>query len=190
MTPSARPAPTRRGRCPRTPGVFVPKGSDIVLSPRGLRLIGRTLPCTIGRSGVQIDKREGDGATPTGIHRIVGMLYRPDRIAQPTPWAAPIRPRDLWCDAPDHPDYNHLVSEPFAASHEGLRRADPLYDLVILTDWNWPDAAPGQGSAIFIHRWRRPGFPTEGCIALRPDHLRWLATRIEPGTRLIVRPQP
>ena len=67
-----------------------------------------------------------------------------------------------------------------------LRRADPLYDLVLLTDWNWPDATPGRGSAIFLHRWRRPGFPTEGCIAFRPDHLRQIAALAAPGTRLIV----
>ena len=161
----------------------------MVLTPGGLRFLGHTLPCTIGRGGVRADKREGDGATPVGAHRIVGMLYRPDRIARPTDWAVPIRPGDLWCDDPDHEDYNLMVRAPFQASYETLRRADPLYDLVILTDWNWPFAEHGRGSAIFMHRWRRPGAPTEGCVALRPDHLRWLAARIEPGTRLVVPPQ-
>lgn len=154
----------------------------------GLRFRGRRFPCTIGRGGIRADKREGDGATPAGVHRIVGMLYRPDRIARPASWAEPIRPGDLWCDASGHPDYNHLVRQPFSASHEVLRRADPLYDLVLVTDWNWPAAQAGQGSAIFLHRWRRPGAPTEGCIAFRPDHLRWVARHIAPGTRLIVQP--
>lgn len=190
MSDSAAPPPTGRGLRPRTPEVFVPRGTDIVVSPTGLRFLGRRLPCTIGRGGVRADKREGDGATPAGIHRIVGMLYRPDRLVPPAGWAAPILPGDLWCDAPDHADYNLLVRAPFAASHEALRRADPLYDLVILTDWNWPFAVPGRGSAIFLHRWRRPGAPTEGCVALRPDHLAWLAGRIAPGARLVVRPQP
>ena len=116
------------------------------------------------------------------------MLYRPDRIARPAVWATPIRIGDLWCDDPVHKDYNHKVRSPFTASHERLWRTDRLYDLVILTDWNWPSAKPGKGSAIFIHRWRRPGYPTEGCVALRPDHLRWIAARIVPGTRLIVYP--
>lgn len=79
-----------------------------------------------------------------------------------------------------------MVRAPFAASHERLRRTDRLYDLVILTDWNWPHAERGAGSAIFIHRWRRPGVPTEGCVGLRPDHLRWIAPRIRYETRLIV----
>ncbi|MEP1651792.1 MAG: L,D-transpeptidase family protein, partial [Paracoccaceae bacterium] len=129
---------------------------------------------------------EGDGGTPIGVHRIVGMLFRPDRISQPAPWAIPIRPGELWCDDPHHEDYNQLVKAPFKGRHETLRRADPLYDLVLLTDWNWPKANPGRGSAIFMHRWRRPGFPTEGCVGLRPDHLMWLARCITPETRLIV----
>ncbi|WP_413720673.1 L,D-transpeptidase family protein [Silicimonas sp. MF1-12-2] len=162
----------------------------MVLNPGGLLFHGRRFPCTIGRGGVSDAKREGDGATPAGIHRIVGMLYRPDRMARPTDWAVPIRLGDLWCDDPAHEDYNLMVRAPFSASHERLRRADPLYDLVILTDWNWPYAERGRGSAIFMHRWRRPGAPTEGCVALRADHLAWIATRIGYDTRLIVRPQP
>ena len=162
------------------------KPSDMVLTPKGLRFNGRLYPCSIGRGGISTNKREGDGATPFGTHGIIGMLYRPDKMARPTDWALPIHPGDLWCDAPDHQDYNLMVRAPFEASAEALRRADPLYDLVILTDWNWPFAQPGRGSAIFIHRWRRPGAPTEGCIALRPDHLLKIAKSIRYETRLIV----
>ena len=160
---------------------------DLVLCPRGLRFAGRYFPCTVGKGGLSDRKAEGDGATPRGVHRLVGMLYRPDRMAQPASWAVPIRPGDLWSDDARDADYNQMVRAPYAASHEVLRRADPLYDLVILTDWNWPYAVPGRGSAIFIHRWRRPGYPTEGCIGLRPEHLRWIAPRIRFETRLIVR---
>lgn len=162
--------------------------ADMVLTPRGLRFGGRVYPCTIGKGGLSRTKREGDGATPVGLHHVVGMLYRPDRIAPPAPWATPIGPRDLWSDASGQPDYNHHVRAPYAHSHEALRRADPLYDLVIVLDWNWPDAVAGAGSAIFMHRWRRPGYPTEGCVALRPDHLVQVAARISIGTRLIVPP--
>lgn len=158
----------------------------MVLTPTGLRFMGRVFPCTIGRGGIRRKKREGDGATPRGVHRLVGMLYRPDRIARPADWALPIRPGDLWSDDPGHEDYNLMVRAPYRHSHERLRRADPLYDLVILTDWNWPYPVKGRGSAIFIHQWRRPGFPTEGCIGLRRDHLHWIAPRIRYETRLIV----
>ncbi|AGT10440.1 L,D-transpeptidase family protein [Paracoccus aminophilus] len=159
---------------------------DLLLTPRGLFFQGRTLPCSAGRGGVRADKREGDGATPVGHHRIVGMLYRPDRITQPAPWARAILPGDLWSDASDDPAYNSHVRAPYAPSHEALRRADPLYDLILLTDWNWPKARPGRGSAIFLHQWRRPGAPTAGCIAMSRADLRWLAERVAPGATLIV----
>ena len=159
----------------------------MVLTPAGLRFRGEIYPCTIGKGGLSSRKREGDGATPRGTHRIVGMLYRPDRIARPAPWAVPIGPRDLWSDDPADRDYNLMVRAPYAASHERLRRADPLYDLVLLTDWNWPYPVKGRGSAIFIHQWRRPGYPTEGCIALSRGNLHRIAPLIRPQTRLIIR---
>jgi L,D-peptidoglycan transpeptidase YkuD (ErfK/YbiS/YcfS/YnhG family) len=159
---------------------------DLVLTPRGVRFQGQLYPCTIGKSGITRNKREGDKATPAGIHRIVGMLYRPDRIPAPVPWAMPIGPRDLWSDDGTQGDYNSLVQAPYPHSHEVLRRADPLYDLVILTDWNWPDAVAGRGSAIFIHQQRRPGYPTEGCVAFSRAHLHQIAARLTRHSRLIV----
>ncbi len=156
--------------------------NELTLTPMGVRFMGRLFPCSVGKGGIRIEKREGDGATPVGQHRIVDMFYRPDRIRPPQPWARAIGQTDLWSDASGDSAYNTLVRAPYAASHEVMRRADPLYDLVFITDYNWPDAEAGKGSAIFLHQWRRPGFPTEGCIAFRRDHLRWIAERITPGT--------
>lgn len=158
----------------------------MAVTPMGLRFMGRVFPCSLGRGGVSLTKREGDGATPAGVHGIVGCLYRPDRMARPCDWALPIRPGDLWCDDPRHEDYNLMVRAPFAASYEALRRADPLYDIVLITDWNWPRAERGLGSAIFIHAWRKPGHPTAGCVGLDPSDLAWIVARIGFQTRLVV----
>ncbi len=155
------------------------------LTPRGLLFAGRLFPAVIGRGGLSVEKREGDGATPVGLHRIMACHYRADRVAPPAPWAIPIGPRDLWSDAPEEADYNSLVRAPYPASHERMRRADRLYDIVLTTDWNTP-ATPFGGSAIFLHRWRKRCHPTEGCIAFRPDHLAWIAARAAPGTELLV----
>ncbi len=160
---------------------------DLVLTPRGVRFHGRYFPCSIGKGGLSSSKREGDGATPRGVHQITGLLYRADRIARPTPWAMAVGKDDLWSDASEDVHYNQLVRAPYAPSHERLRRSDPLYDLILLTDWNWPKAKSGKGSAIFLHQWRRPGYPTEGCIAFARDHFHWIARRAAPGTRLVVR---
>jgi L,D-peptidoglycan transpeptidase YkuD (ErfK/YbiS/YcfS/YnhG family) len=120
--------------------------------------------------------------------KIVGMLYRPDRLigaALPL-WAEPILPGDLWSDDPGDAFYNHAVRAPYRFSHEAMRRADPMYDLVLVTDWNYPDAAAGKGSAIFLHRWRRPRHPTAGCVAFAPGDLAWIAARVDLGTRVII----
>jgi L,D-peptidoglycan transpeptidase YkuD (ErfK/YbiS/YcfS/YnhG family) len=163
---------------------------DMRLTPQGLLWRGRRFPVTLGRGGISTAKREGDGATPAGVHQVLGLLYRPDRIARNAVagWAQPILPGDLWCDASGHPAYNSHVRAPFAASHEALRRADPLYDIVLITDWNYPQAAPGAGSAIFLHQRRRAGFPTAGCLGFRRDHLLWIVRHLTPGTRLIIPP--
>lgn len=161
---------------------------DLVLTPRGVRFMGRYFPCSIGKGGIRHDKREGDGATPVGVHHITGLLYRADRLAQPAPWAIAIGKDDLWSDATEDLDYNQMVRAPYTPSHEKLRRADPLYDVILLTDWNWPQAQANKGSAIFLHQWRRPGYPTEGCIAFQRQHLHWIADRAVPGTRVIVKP--
>jgi L,D-peptidoglycan transpeptidase YkuD (ErfK/YbiS/YcfS/YnhG family) len=101
-------------------------------------------------------------------------------------WALPIGPFDLWSDDVRDPDYNLMVRAPHPFGHEKLRRADPLYDLILLTDWNWPRAIKGRGSAIFLHRWRRPGFPTAGCVAVDPQDLLWIIHRLRHGVRLFV----
>lgn len=155
-------------------------------TPQGLWVNGRTLPCTHGKGGLSTQKREGDGATPRGLLRITGCLYRPDRLRSPAPWALPILPGMLWSDASGDAAYNHLVHAPYGPSHEVLRRADPLYDVILLTDWNWPEATPGAGSAIFLHQWRRPGYPTEGCLAFARHDIHWLAQITPPGTQLMI----
>ena len=162
------------------------KSTDIVVTRWGARFMHRRFPCAIGRGGITARKREGDGATPAGAHRLVGMLYRADRLAKPAGWALPVGPFDLWSDAPDDTDYNHPVRTPYPHSHERLHRPDRFYDLILLTDWNWPQAQPGHGSAIFVHIWRKPRHPTAGCVAFARRDLLWIAPRIRPQTRLVI----
>ena len=160
--------------------------SDLVLTPTGLRIAGLRFPCTIGRGGIITDKREGDGATPRGVHRITGMLYRPDRMARPNAWALPIRPGDLWSDDPADPAYNLKVRAPHPFSHEHLRRADPLYNALGVLTYNWPDASPGKGSALFLHVWRKPRHRTEGCVAFNEKDLLFIFDNWLPNTRVVI----
>ena len=150
--------------------------------------MGRKFVCAIGRGGIREDKREGDGATPVGRYQIVDLFARPDR-AGPIPIStAPIGPMDLWCDDPKHPLYNSHARAPLNASHERMHRVDHLYDLVAVLDYNWPIAIPGAGSAIFMHIWRRPRFPTAGCVAFRHADFAWILKNWTPRSRVIIKP--
>lgn len=166
--------------------------TDLILTPMGLRVGREVIPVSIGRGGIRADKAEGDMATPSGRHPILGLRYRPDRVPAacvshlPCGFARPIRLNDLWCDDPAHPAYNQPVSAPFGASHEVMRRPDPLYDLVLITGWNYPKATPGRGSAIFMHLWRRPGYPTAGCVAMARRDMLWLIRKLGPDSALVV----
>ncbi len=165
---------------------MAPNPADLVLTKQGVRFHNRLIPCSIGRAGITSAKHEGDGATPVGRHKIMGLYYRPDRMRVPTSWAMPILPRDLWSDDVADSAYNHLVKAPHAYSHEKMRRADPLYDMVLITDWNWPIATPHKGSAIFLHVWRKARHPTEGCVAFSKSNLAWIIQHLTPDSHLVV----
>lgn len=92
-----------------------------------------------------------------------------------------------WCDDPDDPRYNRLMWREGAGGVERLRRADPLYDIVGVLDWNRDPPRPGAGSAIFLHVWRGVRRPTEGCVAFRRRDLLWILDRWGPQSRVIVR---
>ncbi|MDK9721087.1 MAG: L,D-transpeptidase family protein [Rhodospirillales bacterium] len=142
--------------------------------------------CALGRTGILMAKKEGDGATPAGIFPLRRVFFRPDR--QPFPvtrlpvW--PLHSFDGWCDAPDHPDYNRPVRLPFAASHEKMWRDDSLYDLGAVLGHNDDPPLPGLGSAIFMHVAKPDYAPTEGCVALSLADLAALLGRVEPGDEI------
>lgn len=136
------------------------------------------MPCALGRSGLVVIKREGDGGTPAGRMRFLELRVRRDRL--PGPACAlpsnPIRQRDGWCDDPRDGRYNRPVQLPVSASAEPLWRDDRVYDVVGILDWNLRPRIRRRGSAIFLHLCRSDIQATEGCIALRrADLLRLLA---------------
>jgi L,D-peptidoglycan transpeptidase YkuD (ErfK/YbiS/YcfS/YnhG family) len=161
----------------------------IVVPSGTLTLQNETFRASLGWGGVRADKKEGDGATPVGVLPLRNVLYRPDRGPAP-PCAVAVQamtPNDGWCDDPAYPDYNRAVRLPIAASAEVLWRDDALYDIIGVLGWNDSPVQPGRGSAIFLHIARPDYAPTEGCVALAPEHLRRvLAMGL---TELVVRPE-
>lgn len=159
-----------------------------VSSDGQLRYGAREYRCALGKGGVVRNKREGDGATPIGLFRLLAVHFRHDRVGQPItrlPTRA-IGKRDGWCDNPNHSAYNTRIVRPFRGSHEALWRDDHLYDIVIEIDHNTHPAKRGAGSAIFIHVATPDYASTEGCIALAKKDLRNLLQRWTPETRILI----
>ncbi len=163
----------------------------IVVRPRpgrpsqGLLAVERTVfSCALGRGGITAFKREGDGGTPLGPLKVLWGYRRPGR-GFPPPSRLPILPAAPWlgwCDASGDRNYNRPVRLPYAASCETMQRADRLYDVVLVLDWNMRPALRGRGSAIFLHV-ARPGYtPTEGCIAVSPATMRRLLPLLRAGS--------
>lgn len=143
-------------------------------------------PVALGRSGIRAGKKEGDGATPFGAWVYTKVLYRPDKLRRPqTPLhAEPLRRNNGWCDAPGDRNYNRQVTLPYAASAESLWRNDQLYDVIVVLDYNRMPRSRGRGSAIFIHVAHPSLSPTEGCIAMRREHLLRLLRMLTPGAAI------
>jgi L,D-peptidoglycan transpeptidase YkuD (ErfK/YbiS/YcfS/YnhG family) len=153
-----------------------------------LRAGALALPVALGRSGMRIAKREGDGATPIGSFALLRLWRRPGSRLGPCRLPQRFtRPDDLWCDAAGHRLYNRPARTPLAASHEEMWRSDGLYDAVIEIGWNIRPRVQGRGSAIFLHLARDGYLPTAGCIALAPRDMRKLLPLLGPATRLVLR---
>ncbi len=160
-----------------------------VTSPTTLTYEGKEYACAIGKAGFVSpeEKREGDLKTPTGTYPLRECWYRKDRVAAPKTHLIKriITEENGWCDAPDHPNYNHHVALPFDASHETLWRSDNRYDIIIPLGYNDDPVVAGKGSAIFFHLASDDYQGTEGCIAVSLEDMVTLLSathmRIDPA---------
>jgi L,D-peptidoglycan transpeptidase YkuD (ErfK/YbiS/YcfS/YnhG family) len=120
----------------------------------GLLVAGNLrIPCKLGRTGRRALKREGDGATPSGLWPMRRIQARRDswgwiRTGLPFCFTAP---DDGWCDDPADRNYNRPVKLPYRASHEHMWRKDHLYDVVVILGHNDRSRVKGAGSAVFLH---------------------------------------
>lgn len=144
--------------------------------------------CAIGKSGLvaATAKKEGDGASPIGAWKTRRLFFRSDRVLKPETQLPIVEiTKDMgWCDDPNHPSYNQLVTLPFNASHETMWREDHVYDVVVELGYNDNPIVAGAGSAIFMHL-ARPDFrPTEGCVALTLPDLLTVVAHLTPESEI------
>ena len=158
---------------------------DLLVGKWGAQIKGYHFPCSVGRSGIGKKTQEGDGITPEGTWDLVFFMGRTDRLCPNI--AQKINIRDVWSDDSLDPEYNHLRKPNNKFSGERLWRSDPIYDLIGVTNFNWPNAVPGAGSAIFLHTWRKPRHPTEGCVAFSLNDLKMVLKLWEPRSRVIIK---
>ena len=81
-------------------------------------------PCALGRSGIKIDKREGDGGTPRAKLPLRRLFFRSDRLPRPASLlpARRIGPRDAWCDDMADRRYNRLMAADGFGGIDGIFR--------------------------------------------------------------------
>ena len=167
---------------------MIAREEHLVIRGMSARFLGCRFPCRIGRGGVAADKREGDGATPIGVHRAESVLFRPDRVRPPRTSLPlrPIRRQDGWSDDPDDPAYNALVRRPHNFGSEALWLPSRVYDVVCILDWNRDPILHGRGSAIFLHLMDPLERPTAGCVALRRSDLLFVLENWRAGSCVVV----
>ena len=143
----------------------------------------------IGKNGFAPpgEKREGDGRTPSGIFPLGTVFgYEPSFSTRMPYRQATVD--DLWVDDVHADDYNRWVKSGAtnASSFERMRREDGLYKYGIVVEYNMNPVIKGFGSAIFIHLWKGPRQPTEGCIALSEENLVRVIKWLDPAARPLV----
>ena len=133
----------------------------------------------VGRSGIVKGeaKREGDGGTPSGVHRVELAFGYEAKLATGLAYRQATAD-DWWIDEPKSPSYNRWVTGKPQVSAEAMRRDDDQYEVGCVLEWNTKEPVPGRGSAIFFHVWKDPDTSTSGCVAVsEPDAralLAWL----------------
>jgi L,D-peptidoglycan transpeptidase YkuD (ErfK/YbiS/YcfS/YnhG family) len=149
---------------------------------------GRYTKVALGRSGINANKREGDGTTPAGRYRLVRLWWRPDRLPRPRTLlpVRPIRVSDGWCEDPCDRRYNRAIRISPGRPADRLWRCDGLYDLIIEIDHNQRPRIAGRGSAVFVHVARKDLSSTAGCVSLPFKVLRQFIARLGPKTTLTI----
>jgi L,D-peptidoglycan transpeptidase YkuD (ErfK/YbiS/YcfS/YnhG family) len=146
--------------------------------------------CSIGKSGVVENKKEGDNGTPLGSFKIRQFYYRPDKITldelKTTIPCIPLTKDAGWCDDSNSLNYNQFITLPSNDNHEKLWRNDDVYDVIGVLSYN--DTQPiiaHAGSAIFLHIARENYAPTAGCIALCKDDLLKLISQLSKDDEIM-----
>lgn len=168
----------------RLPGSF-----DVVVGEKGLGWgvgVG-------GKEATFPEKKEGDRRAPAGIFSLVKAMGYATTAPEGSTFPYEAILASTHCvDDPGSPLYNSIVKESDFAmpvsrlwkSSERMKRADDLYRLLVVMDYNMREPQPEAGSCIFMHIWHSPTTGTAGCTAMAEkdlaETLRWLKSEENP----------
>lgn len=132
-------------------------------------------------------KREGDGKTPVGIFSAdmaFGYATPAEAAFVKLPYLM-VEARHFCVDDPGSRHYNRIVDadlivEKDWSSAEEMLRQDGLYRWGIFPGYNTRHVEAEAGSCIFLHLWRGPEHPTEGCTAMALADMENLLQWIDP----------
>ncbi|WP_246942786.1 stalk domain-containing protein [Bacillus pinisoli] len=142
-----------------------------------------------GKNGLSKEKAEGDGRTPIGLFGLessFGTEAKPSDVELPY---TKVTSHYFWIDDVQSSDYNkmvHYTGNPVVRWNSYEQLNHPLYQYVIVVDYNMNPIIPGKGSAIFLHSWRSDTSPTLGCIAMSQPHLLLLMAKLDPTKKPVV----
>jgi L,D-peptidoglycan transpeptidase YkuD (ErfK/YbiS/YcfS/YnhG family) len=162
------------------------------------RQAGGPYTARVGRNGIRVNKREGDGATPAGTFPIAARMYG----NSPNPGVrfryVRLRCGDWWVEDPSSPLYNTFQRvgcgrrPPFKTTTPDMSASVHAYAHLAVVAYNMHPVVPGRGSGIFLHV--QIGKPTSGCVSLRYNDLvrvlRWLSPSALPAIRISVGADP
>ena len=142
------------------------------------------MKCSIGKNGINFDKKEGDFSTPKGLFNLERLYFRADRVKYPKCKIKKkiIRRNMAWCDDSNHKKYNEEIHTNDKRNKENFYRKDHIYDYLITIDYN-KKKKPFKGSAIFIHLTNNYN-STAGCIALKKKDFEILLKLINQKTKI------
>jgi L,D-peptidoglycan transpeptidase YkuD (ErfK/YbiS/YcfS/YnhG family) len=142
----------------------------------------------VGRNGLRLNRREGDGTTPIGLFTISSRMFG----NQPNPGVkfryTRLRCGDWWVEDPASPAYNTFQRigcgrrPPFKTTTPDMSKDRRAYAYLAVVEFNMNPVVPGRGSGIFLHV--QTGSPTNGCVSLPRAQLlrilRWLSPSASP----------
>ena len=162
---------------------------NIIIKKHFLLYKGYKLKCSLGKSGLSRNRREGDFTTPKGLFKLGLLYYRKDRVKLTKCLIKKkiIKKNMGWCDDSKSKKYNQEISFPFKYNAEKFYRKDNIYDILINIKYNHFPIVKNKGSAIFLHLSKKNYKPTNGCVGIKKKDFLKILPLINRRTKILIK---